>query len=298
MTKKATLWSVMGLTGICLSSACAARIPDKPNILFIMSDDHTTQAVGAYGSRLARLNPTPTIDALAHEGMLFENAICTNSICTPSRACIMTGQYSHVNGCITLSERLEHDRQYLALEMGKAGYQTAIIGKWHLKERPSAFEYYKVLPGQGKYFDPVFFETDTDGLVQMQGHSTDCITDCALAWVRSKRNRDRPFFLKLHFKAPHDFFEFAPRYKAHLEDVEIPEPASLYHNRKHGSLATRGHHDALLPYIGTSIGARNTRRNYTKLKRWGCPPKLSEDEAKSFCYQHYLKWYLRCVNRR
>jgi arylsulfatase A-like enzyme len=295
MYQKVVLVSVMALTGICLSSAFAARVLNKPNILFIMSDDHTTQAVGAYGSRLARLNPSPTIDALAREGMLFENAICTNSICTPSRACIMTGQYSHVNGCITLNERLEHDRQYLALEMARAGYQTAIVGKWHLKERPSAFDYYKVLPGQGKYFDPVFFETDKAGQVQMKGHSTDCITDSALDWFCNKRSADRPFFLKLHFKAPHDFFEFAPRYQAYLEDVEIPEPASLYHNRKHGSLATRGQQDSLLPYIGTSIGPRNLRRNYTKLKRWGCPPELSEDEAKSFCYQEYLKWYLRCV---
>ena len=295
MNNRILLCSVIGSIWLCLSNPCQARVSEKPNILFIMSDDHTTQAVGAYGSRLARLNPTPTIDALAKEGMLFENAICTNSICTPSRACIMTGQYSHVNGCITLNERLEHDRQYLALEMGRAGYQTAIVGKWHLKERPSAFDYYKVLPGQGKYFNPVFFETDTEGQVQMQGHSTDCITDSALAWFRSKRTKDRPFFLKLHFKAPHDFFEFAPRYQAYLEDVEIPEPASLYHNRNHGSLATRGHNDTLLPYIGTSIGPRNTRRNYTQLKRWGCPPNLPAHEAKSFCYQQYLKWYLRCV---
>ena len=119
--------------------ACFAA--EQPNILFIMSDDHTSQAFGCYGSRLAKLNPTPTIDRLAREGMLFENAFCTNSICTPSRACILTGQYPHVNGVYDLGGRIETKRQYLALEMRKAGYQTAMIGKWHLKVEPGAFDY-------------------------------------------------------------------------------------------------------------------------------------------------------------
>ena len=118
----------------------------RPNILFIMSDDHTSQAVGAYGSRLAKLNPTPTIDRLAKEGMLFENAFCSNAICAPSRATILTGQYAHTCGVHDLRGSVEAGRQFLPIEMKKAGYQTAMIGKWHLKKEPADFDYYCVLP--------------------------------------------------------------------------------------------------------------------------------------------------------
>ena len=120
-----------------------------PNILFIMSDDHTTQAIGAYGSRLAKLNPTPHIDSLAKGGMRFDRVFCNNSICTPSRASIITGQYSQTNGVLDLTGSIPPERQYLPMEMGKAGYHTAMIGKWHLKQEPAAFDYYCVLPGQG-----------------------------------------------------------------------------------------------------------------------------------------------------
>ena len=158
---------------------------DRPNILFVMSDDHTSQAVGAYGSRLAYLDPTPNLDRLAEEGMLFENAFCTNSICTPSRACVMTGQYNHTNGVFDLNGRIEPEDQHLAKEMKKAGYQTAMIGKWHLKAEPAAFDYYCVLPGQGKYFDPEFrIQGDKPwpkNTIKKEGmHSTDAITDITL----------------------------------------------------------------------------------------------------------------------
>ena len=126
---------------LILITSVSLRAQDQPNILFIMSDDHTSQAFGAYGSRLAALDPTPTIDRLASEGMLFENCFCTNSICTPSRASIMTGQYSQANGVQDLNGRLMPDNQYLAHEMKKLGYETAMIGKWHLKEVPEAFDY-------------------------------------------------------------------------------------------------------------------------------------------------------------
>lgn len=280
------------LAGGAGAAAASLKPPSKPNILFIMSDDHTTQAIGAYGGRLATLNPTPAIDTLASEGMLFENMVCTNSICVPSRACIMTGQYSHVNGCITLGEGLAPDRQYLAKEIKHAGYHTAIIGKWHLKERPSSFDYYKVLPGQGKYFDPEFYESGKDGKVTMTGHSSDCIADSALAWFE-QRDTSKPFFLKLHFKAPHDFFDHAHRYDKYLEDVDIPEPPSMYEPGDHGSIATRGHNDELIRYIGTSIGRRNLRRNYTQM--WAKDDALTDRQAKTRAYHTYLKKYLRCV---
>ena len=271
---------------------------DKPNILFIMSDDHCAQAVGAYGGRLAKLNPTPTIDRLAREGMLFENCFVTNSICTPSRACIMTGQYSHVNGVRDLNGRLEPARQYLAHAMRRAGYHTAMIGKWHLEEEPAAFDYYKVLPGQGKYFDPDFLvrgeQPWPENVVTHEGqHSSDAITDSTLEWLKNGWNRGKPFFLMHHYKAPHDFFEYAPRYENYLADVQIPEPASLWRQPQFGSIATRGADDELLPYIGTSIGRRNPRRNY--VQHYGLDPQLSDDDAKRMAYNIYLKHYLRCV---
>ena len=268
----------------------------RPNILFIMSDDHCAQAIGAYGSRLAGLNPTPTIDRLAAEGMLFEQAFCTNSICTPSRACIMTGQYSQTNGVLTLDEALPPERHYLAMEMKKAGYHTAMIGKWHLKTEPVHFDYYKVLPGQGKYFDPQFREKGKGrwpkNLVEHKGHSSDVITDVASDWLAHVPS-DSPFFLMLHYKAPHDMFEHATRYASYLEDVEIPEPPSLYDQPHSGSVATRGTDDSLIQRIGTSVSKRHPVRNYGR--DFKVDPKLPDREYTHRAYQIYLKKYLRCV---
>ena len=150
---KTILITVLTLPALLISKV---RASDRPNILFIMSDDHTTQAIGVYGSRLASLNPTPNIDLLARQGMRFDRVYCNNSICTPSRASIITGQYSQTNGVLDLRDTITPDQQYLPLEMKKAGYETAMIGKWHLKKEPDAFDFYCVLPGQGKYFDPQF----------------------------------------------------------------------------------------------------------------------------------------------
>ncbi|CAD71443.1 MAG TPA: DUF4976 domain-containing protein [Rhodopirellula baltica] len=271
---------------------------DRPNILFIMSDDHTSQAVGAYGSRLAYLDPTPNLDRLAKEGMLFENAFCTNSICTPSRACIMTGQYNHTNGVFDLNGRIEPKNQHLAKEMKKAGYQTAMIGKWHLKAEPAAFDYYCVLPGQGKYFDPEFrIQGDKPwpkNTIKKEGmHSTDAITDITLNWFDEVREDGKPFFLMHHYKAPHDFFEYAPRYEEYLAEIAIPEPKNLWSQPQFGSLATRGANDEMMPYIGTSIGRRNPRRNYAS--HYGVDSWLSDEDAKREAYNIYMKHYLRCV---
>ena len=232
---------------VLLSMSIQLWAQEKPNILFIMSDDHTSQAFGVYGSRLAPLNPTPNIDRLATEGILFKNAFCTNSICTPSRASIMTGQYSQTNGVRDLNGRLLAENQYLAHEMKKLGYETAVIGKWHLKEAPDAFDYYNVLHGQGSYFNSVLYEKGSDETVEIKrqgktesvtghqysGHSSDIITDQTLKWLKN-RDDSKPFFLMHQFKAPHDMFEFAPRYVNYLENTEIPEPASLYFNRQNG----------------------------------------------------------------
>lgn len=269
-----------------------------PNIIYIMSDDHTTQAVGAYGSRLARLNPTPNLDQLAADGMLFDRVFCTNSICTPSRATIITGQYSQTNGVLDLDHKLPVEKQYLPIEMRKLGYTTAMIGKWHLKNEPANFDYYNVLVGkggQGSYFDPTLADKTKgawpDNVVEHTGHSTDIITDLTLEYL-SQRDKSKPFFLMHHYKAPHDNFHYAPRYEDYLEDTEIPEPSSLYVQPYFGSVATRGSHDSLSHLIGTSVSNRHQRRNYVKFYKTG---ELPDEEATHMAYQTYLKHYLRCV---
>ena len=267
-----------------------------PNIIFIMSDDHTTQAVGAYGSRLASLNPTPNLDALAKDGAVFRNVFCTNSICTPSRGNIMTGQYSQTSGIMILDDTLHPHKQYLPLEMKKLGYQTAMIGKWHLKAEPAAYDYYQVLDGQGKYFDPEFRSsvdgTWPDNIKKYEGHSSDVVTDISLDWLENKREAGKPFFLMHHYKAPHDDFEWAPRYADYLEDTFIPEPENLYREPEFGSEATRGRNDSLRHFIGTGVSDRHEIRNYTM--QYGITTK-PRDKATSEAYQQYLKNYLRCV---
>ena len=294
---------------LALSIVVGRTADQRPNILFIMSDDHTAQAVGAYATVLKDLNPTPTIDSLAAEGMTFDNAFCTNAICTPSRACIITGQYPHVNGVFDLRGNIAPEKQTLPILFREAGYQTAMIGKWHLKKEPN-FDYYKVLPGQGKYFDTMFRIQGPrkwpQNTVTHEGqHSSDAITDSTLEWFRNRRDPDKPFFLCHQYKAPHDYFENAPRYQSYLRDVTIPEPPTLYDVPKtFGSIATRGHEDELIAHIGTSIGKRNPRRSYAVDLKERFPEelpsdydvaKLSERETTRLAYQAYLRKYLRCV---
>ncbi|MDG2221572.1 MAG: sulfatase [Rubripirellula sp.] len=304
-------------TRIFLSFVCGcfvmlsgvARSEDRPNILFIMSDDHTAQSIGAYATLLKELDPTPTIDALAAGGICFDNAFCTNSICTPSRACIITGQYDHVNGVFDLGGRIAREKQTLPILMRAQGYQTAMIGKWHLKVEPN-YDFYKVLPGQGKYFDTEFRiqggKPWPKNVVKYPGsHSSDVIMDSTLAWFKEQRDPDKPFFVCHHFKAPHDYFQSHPRYDSYLADVDIPEPASLWQKPDTwGSIATRGYQDELIPHIGTSIGRRNPRRSYAAdLPRvfpdefkWDYQnPDLTDVAVKRLAYQAYLKKYLRCV---
>jgi len=282
----------------------------RPNVLYIMSDDHAAHAISAYGGRLADVAPTPNIDRLAHEGALFTNAFCTNSICSPSRACVLTGQYNHVNGAFDLAGSVKPGNQMLAIEMKKAGYHTAMIGKWHLKEEPADFEHYCVLPGQGSYHDPTFrvrgekpWGKNTISFPGM--HSSDAITDQSVAWLENGWDRSRPFFLMHHFKAPHDYFDNAPRYEEYLADVAIPEPNNLWNRGSDfGSIATRGADDELVPHIGTSIGSRNPRRSYLIDLPKMYPKEFPEDynpkqqndvQNTRLAYQAYLRKYLRCV---
>ena len=283
---------------------------DRPNILYIMSDDHAAHAVSAYGSRLAQIAPTPNIDRLANEGALFTNAFCTNSICSPSRACVLTGQYDHVNGAFDLDGRVPPGRQMLAIQMKQAGYQTAMVGKWHLKDEPADFDYYCVLPGQGEYHNPEFRVRGEKpwgkNLIRFDGmHVTDAITDISIRWLKEQRNPVQPFFLMHHFKAPHDYFDNAIRYEDYLRNVDIPEPDTLWkRSPKFGSIATRGANDELIPHIGTSIGSRNPRRSYLRdLPRMypaEFPPNYdpgnySDEQNTRLAYNAYLRKFLRCV---
>lgn len=297
-----------------------SKTQKKPNIIFIMSDDHTTQAFGIYGSRLAGLDPTPNLDKIAEEGMIFDNCFVNNSICVPSRAAIITGQRAQTNGVIDLEGHIDPERQYLPKEMKKLGYHTAIVGKWHLQKEPEAFDFYQVLPSQGKYFDPEFRVRGDkpwpENVVRTQGHSSDKIMDITLDYLKNRRDPDKPFFLMHHFKAPHDDFEYAPRYEDYLTDTFIPEPESLYDNGNNGSIATRGSKDSLTRIIGSSVSHRNLIRNqamniywndstvYKKYRdardiqpqefeKWKMNPV--EREYTSKVYQDYLKKYLRCV---
>ena len=288
-----TLFAMLIAAVITHTYGTEAAAASQPNILYIMSDDHAAHAIGAYGSRLAVLNPTPTLDKLAREGALLTNCFCTNSICTPSRATIMTGQYSHVNGVTTLNGEIPSDRQHLARLMKQAGYETAMIGKWHLKAEPAAFDYYSVLPGQGWYFNPVFRQRGPkpwpENTFSFQGydsrHSSDAITDLSLRWLKTRKQTDKPFFLMHHFKAPHDNFENAERYDWLYQDVQIPEPESLWQRENHGPLNQ--------PQYGTSVGKRNTRRNMGH--HMFVDESLTDDGYKREAYQRYLKKYLRCV---
>ncbi|WP_068472909.1 sulfatase family protein [Saccharicrinis aurantiacus] len=295
--------ALFAMCGTVFSCTQKVEKKKKPNIIYIMSDDHTTQGVGVYGSRLAALNPTPVLDKFANEGMIFENCYVTNAICTPSRAAIISGQYNHTNGVIDLEGHID-DKQYLPEELKKLGYETAIIGKWHLHTEPSAFDYYKVLVGhggQGEYFDPVFIEkgmeyefpvTKKTKTIKTKGHSTDVITDITIDWLKN-RDDSKPYFLMHHYKAPHDMFEFAPRYADYLENAHMPEPASLYDNENNGSVGTKGYNDELIHVIGSSVSHRNTIRNMGM--HMDIDQDIADPEYTKLTYQEYIKRYLRCV---
>ena len=297
------------LLNVLTSLLCSITYGQKPNVLFIMSDDHAAHAISAYGGRLAKIAPTPNLDRLAKEGALFQNAFCTNSICSPSRACVLTGQYNHVNGALDLSGKVTPGKQMLAIQMNKAGYESAMIGKWHLKAEPKDFDYYCVLPGQGKYHDPSFRVRGEKpwgkNLIEFPNkHSSDAITDLTLQWLKNRKT-NRPFFLMHHYKAPHDYFENAERYQSYLAKEKIPEPQTLWKKEpEFGSLATRGKDDELIPHIGTSIGNRNPRRSYLRdlPQRFPLefpenydPADFTDEQNTRFAYNAYLKKFLRCV---
>ena len=202
----------------------------RPNIVFIMADDHAAQAISAYGHELGLLAPTPNIDRLAKNGAIFQNNFCTNSICGPSRAVILTGNHSHINGFRMNGERFNGNQPTLPKYLKKLGYQTAIIGKWHLHGYPQGFDHWKIIVDQGNYYNPDFIENgDT---TRIEGYATDIITDDALNWLKKRKNDCTPFFLMLHHKAPHRNWMPALRHTNKYDSVKFPLPDTYFPDLK------------------------------------------------------------------
>jgi len=254
---------------------------NRPNIVFIMSDDHAAHAISAYGSAI---NETPQIDRIANEGARFDNCFCTNSICAPSRATILTGVHSHLNGVLTLADDIDGRQDTFPKRLQGAGYQTAIFGKWHLghggNADPTGFDRWAVLPDQGLYHDPEFFVMGER--TRFEGYVTDLITDFSLDWLK-ERDRDRPFMLAVHHKAPHRPWEPDEKHMGMYEDIDIPLPPTFdddYENRSNAAKNAKMRIESDL--------------NFTDVKA-NVPDGLSPAERKNWLYQRYIKDYLRCV---
>ncbi len=201
--------------------------PERPNILYIMADDHTAQAISCYGGIFADKAKTVNVDRIAEEGMRFANVFCTNSICSPSRATILTGKYSHKNGMYRLGQSFDNTQLTSTRILHEAGYQTAVFGKWHLRCTPTDFDEYMVLPVQGRYQDPQFYEKGGDSLVTREGWCTDIIADRTMEFLK-KRDRDKPFFVMCHFKATHDPWAARPPYDTLFSREKMPVPDNLF----------------------------------------------------------------------
>ncbi|WP_274362550.1 sulfatase family protein [Paenibacillus thermotolerans] len=252
----------------------------RPNIVFIMSDDHASHAMSCYGSKV---NVTPNIDRIASEGIRFDNCFCTNSICSPSRAAILTGKYNHLNGVKAIDEHFDGTQTTFPKLLQADGYQTAMIGKWHLghggNADPTGFDYWNVINGQGDYHEPEFYEMGE--LRTYSGYVTDLITDFSLQWLE-QRDRTRPFLLMCHHKAPHRPWDPDEKHKHLYEDEDIPEPETFYDDYESRAQAA----------VNANMRIENMIERDTK----GAPPEgLSDIEVKRWKYQRYMKDYLRCV---
>lgn len=227
------LGMIATLVPAALSAGETKTVEERPNILFILSDDHTSQAWGIYGGVLANYVKNEHIRRLAEEGCVLNNCFCTNSISVPSRAAILTGAYSHRNGVYTLEDALYPEQDNIAKQLQAGGYQTALFGKWHLKKKPAGFDTFRVFHDQGEYVDPIMKDPGNwvDDDVRkagdtIEGFSTDIVTDLTMDWIRN-RDTNKPFVAFCHFKATHEPWDFPERLKHLYEDVEFPEPASL-----------------------------------------------------------------------
>ncbi len=297
--------ALLTLAAAALLPAARAAATARPNILFIFSDDHAQHAISAYGSKV---NRTPHLDRLAAAGIRFNHAFVTNSICTPSRATLLTGQYSHANG-VPVFNVFDGSRSNVAKLLQAAGYHTGMIGKWHLGSDPTGFDRWIVLPGQGIYNDPDFLTPH--GRVKLSGHTTPLTTQLGIEFLDT-RPKDKPFFLMLHQKAPHRAWEPDEKNKALFKDKVIPEPATLWDD-----YATR---PAALPENQQTVARDLTNRDLKLTppadlpagpprQQWfnqkptsvevtaadGTKKTLTGADLVRWKYQRYMQDYLACV---
>lgn len=259
----------------------AAAATQRPNIVYIMCDDHAFQCISAYGSPISKLAPTPNIDRIAERGMRFDCAFVENSLSTPSRACLMTGLYSNQNGQRQLGEGIDTTRTFFTEQLQQAGYQTAVVGKWHMGCDPKGFDYYHIYNDQGQYYNPQYRGTDTDGkYIVEEGYSTDLTTDHALSFIEH-RDTSKPFCLLLHHKAPHRNWLANTKYFGMYDDVTFPMPETFYDDYE-----TRG------------SAVRTQKMSVTKDMRWEQDFKVPEmlDTANADSWDSYLS-LMNEVNR-
>lgn len=293
------------LAGLALAGAScqkAAGAP-RPNILFIMTDDHSSNAMSCYGSRV---NETPNLDRIANEGMRMDRVFATNAICTPSRATILTGKYSHLNG-VPVFNRFDGSQQTVSKLLQEAGYHTAIIGKWHLGSDPTGFDHWNIFPGQGVYNNPVLY--DKDGSQTYPGYATDIVTDLTIEHLKN-RPADKPFFMMCHHKAPHRNWQPDERHRKMFENRRIPEPANLRDDYATRTDAIREQEQSVFRNMSNNDLKLTPPPDLSKkeLDDWldsepmeveietdGVKKKLTGKELEDWKYQRYMQDYLACV---
>jgi len=281
---------VMHLTRTCSAvlllfvlAGCGGQPPaTRPNILYIMTDDHAAHMLSAYGSKIAS---TPNLDRIGAEGVRFSNAFCTNSLCAPSRATLLTGKYSHANGLRNNMDTFDGSQQTFPKLLQAAGYETAVVGKWHLKSEPTGFDYWNILPGQGVYHDPELIEMGEKS--KHEGYVTDIITDIAINWIR-QREPDKPFALLYHHKAPHAQWVPDDKHAAMFKGEEIAEPKTFNDDRQGRAKPVQEAKNLIWPDL---------RDRWKSWGKWGksVPEGLSPEEEKKYVYQQYVKDYMRVV---
>jgi len=291
------------IASVPFSSAIAQDKDTRPNILFIFSDDHAYQSISAYDSIV---NKTPNLDRIANEGMRFDRAFVTNSICGPSRAVVLTGKYGHLNGFVRNGNTFNGHQQTVSKLLQKSGYETAVIGKWHLKSTPVGFDYYHVLIGQGPYYNPPM--KTTDGPVNHVGYTTEIITDQTLKYLKQRRDPDKPFFLMYQHKAPHRNWQPGPNEINNYNNETIPEPITLFDDYKGRTSAARNQEMTVKEHLTRFDLKLDPPRNLTpeQLKVWNDAYdeknaeleklNLEGDDLIRWKYQRYVKDYLRCID--
>jgi arylsulfatase A-like enzyme len=267
--------------GFVSMAGLAAAAPMRPNIIFIMADDHPNSALSCYGSEVIR---TPHLDRIAREGMRFDHAYVTTSLCSPSRATILTGKYPHVNGQVTIAKLFDGGQPTFPKALQKAGYQTAIVGKWHLTTEPTGFDSWNVLIGQGAYFNPVLVENGK--LRKHSGYVTDVITDLALEWLEN-RAKDRPFCLLYHHKAPHWVWEPDAKHARMFAGSVFPEPET-FNDTHQGRISPRE--------SDLNVAELHSHPLYAAWPgRKLLPSRLTPAQIKQWNYQQFMRDVLGCV---